>query len=297
MDISSRIAISNAVKYPALIKDKYLTDFKVACKTNGQPIEWAGAFSVVYPMVSEKGKCALKIWFVNIDNNQKRYLHIKNYFEEVKLPYFINFEYINAGIIVNSIPLDTLRMDFVDGLNLTEYISAHLKDKDKLEKLASSFLKMFEDLHSVNISHGDLQPKNIKITNSGEIKLIDYDSLYIPTLSQDRDFFCGTPGYQLPSRLSSGFISSHKTDYFSELVIFITIRAVIENPLLWDKYSITLADDRLLFSPEDFLRWEHSNIRKDLNFHSDEIKSLVKIFDMYINSHIFLPSFMNIRTR
>lgn len=294
MHISTRFEISAAIKYPQLIKDPYLKDFNVDCRGNGTPKEWAGAFSVVYPMISAKDKCAIKVWFVKIEDNRTRYFHIKNFFKKVGLPYFIDFEYINDGIIVDGKPLDMLRMEWIEDLNLTEYISLNLMNKGALEKLANNFLKLFEDLHSLNISHGDLQPNNIKITASGDIKLIDYDSVCIPILAENRDFCRGTAGYQLPSRLSSGFISSEKVDYFSELVIYITIKAVIENHLLWDKYSVVLADDRLLFSPEDYLNWEDSNIRRDLNFYSDGVRKLVKIFDSYVNAHLFIPAFMDV---
>ena len=153
---------------------------------------------------------------------------------------------------------------------------------------------MFDELHKNNISHGDLQPDNIKVMPNGDIKLIDYDSMCIPKFLDTRDFCRGTLGYQSPSRIASGFISSLKVDHFSELVIYITIKAVIENSLLWDKYSVTQADDRLLFSPENFLNWENSEIRRDLNFLSNEIQDLVRVFDSYINAHLFLPPFTNL---
>ena len=295
MDISSVIEIRNAVRYPILIKDPYLANFKVENRvSSGQPIEWTGAFSAVYPMVSDKEKCILKIWFIHIDNNEQRYSELKEYLENKKLPYFVKFDYIRKGIIVEGEPLDMLRMEWVDAVNLTEYISAHLHDKSALEKLANNFKVMFEDLHKHKISHGDLQPDNIKITSDGQIKLIDYDSVCIPKFLEIRDFCKGTPGYQSPSRIISGFISSLNMDYFSQLVIYITIKAVIENHLIWDSYSVTQADDRLLFKAEDFFDWEYSDIRRDLNFLSQEIKDLVKILDSYINAHLFLPPFISL---
>lgn len=286
----SKIDIRNAVKIPSLIKDPYLKGFQIVTK-NGNLIEWSGGFSMVYLFSKETEKCILKIWDKTINNNKKRYEAISAYLEKCKLPYFVDFEYVENGIFINGAYYDTLRMEWVEGLNLVEFISANLDNKDVLKKLSKDFIKMAQDLHENQISHGDLQHTNIIIDKNGEIKLIDYDSLCIPEFEGQRDSCRGFKGYQLPSRIYGGFISSINIDNFSKLIIYTTICAVIENPLLWDKYDVPLADYRLLFKYDDFLNWEDAQIRRDLHNYSEEIVKLIDIFDLYINSHNFLPTF------
>ena len=91
------------------------------------------------------------------------------------------------------------------------------------------------DLHKNNISHGDLQHGNILICENRDgkptLKLVDYDSLYVPTMGKKfKDSITGLKDYQHPARQTAVHVSSHKTDYFSELVIYLSLIAIAENP-------------------------------------------------------------------
>lgn len=293
----TRVEISNAVKYPQFIKDPFLSGYTLGYNTNGKIQEWSGGFSMVYCFVKEEEKWALKVWHTEIEDNKERYDKISKHLSICKLPYFSEFVYTENGLLVTDQYLnenqlvDTFRMKWIDGTTLTAFISYNLYNKAVLKKLADEFLKMIKDLHKNNISHGDLQHDNIIIDSHGEIRLIDYDSICVPELDGKRDFCRGRLGFQHPSRLTSGFISSIKIDYFSELVIYLSILAVIENPILWDKYEVANAEYRLLFTYDDFLLWEDSKIKKDLNLLSTEIQRLVKILENYLVAHINLFPF------
>ena len=200
--------------------------------------------------------------------------------------------YVENGLFVDGQLIDTLRMKWVNGLNLRDFISANLLNRSVLKKLADDFLAMTKMLHKCQISHGDLNYQNIIINEFNEIKLIDYDSICVPELEGQRDICRGQLGYQLPSRFSAGFVTSTKIDYFSELVIYISILAVIENHLLWDRYEVPQADYRLLFTPEDFLCWEYSSIKMDLNLLSKTVQHYVKVLENYLTGHINLVPFM-----
>ncbi|MDP1744863.1 MAG: AarF/UbiB family protein [Bacteroidota bacterium] len=294
MFIPTRVEISNAVKYNQFIKDPFFEGYSVVNKQSGGIQEWAGGFSMVYCMVKNNEKWAFKAWHTEIKDIKERYKKISAHLDKSNLPYFSNFSYIENGLLVTNLQLntsqliDTFRMKWVDGTNLTDYISLNLRSKDVLEKLAEKFLTMTKDLRKNGISHGDFKNENIFITSSGEIKLIDYDSVCVPEIDGERDICRGTQGFQHPSRITSGIIASLKIDYFSELIIYLSILAVAENPVLWDKYKVVEADYRLLFTPEDFLSWEDSAIKKDLNLLSPQINSLVKILESYLASHLLL---------
>ena len=173
-------------------------------------------------------------------------------------------------------------------LSLKHYINHHAADGHLLKLLADNFLKMTLDLHQHNISHGDLQHQNIFVTDEGFIKLIDYDSICIPELEGQPDICLGTQGYQHPSRYTAGFFSSTKMDYFSELIIYISILAVSENPLLWEKYDVMTADYRLLFKLDDFYSFDISDLRRDLMLLSSDVQTLVKKLDIYLAAHLLL---------
>jgi serine/threonine protein kinase len=297
MPFPTRVEISNAIRYPQFVKDSFLDGYSVLINRSGKVQEWGGGLSMVYCFEKDNNKWAYKVWHTEIPENRTRYEIITQYLHDHKLSYFTEFKFIDNGLLFidqqlnTSHYVDALRMEWIDGLNLTEYISFNLKKRQVLEKLASNFLNMIENLHQHNISHGDLQHENIFIDHLGELKLIDYDSICVPDLGGQSDFFRGRQGFQHPSRFMAGFITSTKIDYFSELIIYLTILAVIENPVLWDKYNVQQAEYRLLFSSYDFLDWEHSEIRKDMYLLSKEVQNLMKILDNYLAAHLNLNPF------
>lgn len=278
-----------AVQNPQLVKDPQLEGYEVFKYPSGKLSMYGGGFSQVFQMVCGGQRMALKVWVHEISNNIDRYEAIKAYLDKANLPYFVDFEYVKGGLLVNGQGLDILRMPWIAIPSLRDYINLHLKDPERLRALAANFLKMTADLHQHQISHGDLQYQNIFVTAEGEIKLIDYDSICIPELDGTPDVCLGTQGYQHPSRYTAGFFSSTKMDYFSELVIYLSILALSENDLLWDKYDVMLADGRLLFKTNDFYNFDISDIRKDLMLLSPQIKGLVNKMDSYLAAHLLLP--------
>lgn len=283
--------IISAVKNAVFIKDPFFKEASIHLLKNGRPDMYGGGFSQVFPMTKDGEKWAFKVWHTEITNNKSRYGKITSHLKKYNLPYFCNYEYVDKGILVNGEFLDTFRMEWVNGLSLMQYISSNLKNKVVLEKLAGNFLKMTEDLHNCSISHGDLQHDNIFIKENGEIVLIDYDSICVPELEGEKDICRGRPGYQHPSRFYTEMIASVKMDFFSELIIYISMLAIIENPLLWDKYNVEKAE-HLLFKHNDFFDFENCEIRRDLLSMSSEIKSLVNVIERYLASHLNLLPFI-----
>lgn len=50
---------------------------------------------------------------------------------------------------------------------------------------------MCKKLHEKSIAHGDLQHGNILVDSNGNIYLIDYDSMFVPSLEKERDIIKG----------------------------------------------------------------------------------------------------------
>jgi hypothetical protein len=107
-----------------------------------------------------------------------------------------------------------------------------------------------------------LQHGNILIRESNIIKLIDYDSLYVPTMgAQVPQVTSGLSGYQHPSRLTSRY-STERNDYFSELVIITSLIYLSEDLSVWEDFSIMADDYSLLFSSNDYSNFQNSKIYK-----------------------------------
>jgi serine/threonine protein kinase len=161
-----------------------------------------------------------------------------------------------------------------------------LNDGAALRKLADSFLKMCNELHIHQISHGDLQHGNILIDDSGNIKLIDYDSICIPSIEGQQEIVTGLKGYQHSSRLT-GSTTSLKADYFSELIIYFSLLALVEKKSFWEDYQVAKSE-HLLFSDADLKDLKRSKIYTELKGLTAEIDGLLHILEKYTQTNSFL---------
>jgi serine/threonine protein kinase len=248
----------------------------VKLNKNGSPFVYTGGFNMVFQLTKGIKKWAFRVWHVPMGETKKRYQSISKYLTQKNLPYFANFIFDEKGILVNGNLIDTIRMEWLDGDLFKKYIETNLNNKSSLDNLADNFVKMCQDLRDNKISHGDLQEGNILVTKSGEIKLVDYDSICIPEIEGQKELVTGLKGYQHPSRFKESK-ASLKADYFSELVIYISIKALAEKPELWGKYQIK-DTQYLLFSETDFENLEYSDIYKDLkgiNLKTDKLLSIL----------------------
>ncbi len=185
----------------------------------------------------------------------------------VKLPYFVDFAYREEGIIVNGQKYPIVRMEWVEGVSFKEFITNNINNPIYIRDFADKFLEMMTILHEKDISHGDLQHGNIKVRSNGDICLIDYDSLYVPQLSNEKDVIKGLPGYQHPKRKNLDKLSP-KSDYFSELIIYLSLLVIAENPHYWQKIE---QEERLIFSDKDLINPSSSSTFKELKKLSEEI--------------------------
>lgn len=260
-------------------------------KKDGSLFKYVGGFNMVFQLEHQNKKWAFRVWHVPMGEHTDRYRKISKYLSEKKLPYFADFIYDEKGILVNGNLLDTIRMEWLDGKLLKEYLEENLGNKNKLTKLANDFLEMCKTLRENKISHGDLQEGNILIDRNGNIKLVDYDSICIPEIEGQKELVTGLKGYQHPSRFKAGK-ASLKADYFSELVIYLSILALSENSNLWNKYQVK-DTQYLLFTETDFEDFANAEIYNDLQKLSNSIKSLTRILNSYLseNNYLNLTSF------
>ena len=243
---------------------------------NNLLLVFSGGFSSVFPLVVGSNTFALRCWVRDIRDAETRYQAISNYLQKRSLPYFVEFAYVPEGILVNGTKWPITRMEWAEGQTLCQFIEDNLHDSALLRTTAAEFLKMAETLHANQISHGDFQDGNILLKRNGtdvEIKLIDYDSLFVPALRGYPDNIVGLPQYQHPSRIAGGGIANEKVDYFSELVIYLSLLAVAEKPALWSQFKGGM-DGAVLFVATDFKNPAQSSIFRELENLSSDVKLL-----------------------
>ena len=271
-----RIAVGYS--FNTAVLDPNLKGGKVRLNKKGQPLCYAGGYSIVFPI--EVGRIdrtfALKCWTRGIGEVQDRYEKIFAYLPKLNLPYFVEFEYVPEGILVAGQLYPIVRMEWVEGKSLCNFIKENLHRPHIFKSVADKFQEMVAVLHLNRISHGDLGDGSVLIQANGqdvEIKLIDYDSLFVPTLGNQPDRIFGLKEYQHPQRIVGGGKSNEKVDYFSELVIYLSFRSLAEKPTLWRQF-VPNVDKRLIFSADDFKNPGISRIFRELDKMSPEVKQL-----------------------
>lgn len=249
--------------YPRKGPDKNLTSY-------------AGGYSSVFPIKMSSNTYALRCWIADIKDLEFRYREISKYLKECDLPYFVDFEFVPEGILVNGTKYPITRMKWAAGETLCNFIEQNLHDARCLKTAAVEFKKMVKTLHTYRISHGDLQDGNIVLNRNGrdvKIKLIDYDSLFVPSLLEQSQTILGIPEYQHPQRFKGGGDGREKADYFSELVIYLSLLSLVEKPALWNQFGNS-TEKGLLFTAKDFEEPDQSDVFKVLENLSLDVKQL-----------------------
>ena len=257
---------STCIKTPALIHPPVLKD--------GHPVEkgvrlikYSGGFCVVFPYQTPTKKYAVRCWHVEVSDAKRRTQLIADALKAVSLPYFVGFEFYEKGIMTPQGMQPIVVMDWVDAQSLKKFLAEHITESNVINEVAENFKKMVTDLHANHFSHGDLQHGNIMVKPDHSLVLVDYDSMYVPELKGMADEIKGLAGYQHEARNRNKYVSE-KADYFSELVIYISLKALAKIPALWK--DLNMEDtDTLLFSAEDIQSGGNSNIFKRLKADSE----------------------------
>ena len=279
--MADKQAIINAVRnLSSFLKIPELRGAYLRLTKSGMPFLYSGGFNMVFQIIHNDKRWALRVWHVDMDIDQERYQLIADMLTMSKLPHFAQFKYASQALIVNGKAEDIVLMEWLDGLLLKEYVKIHLHESEKIIDLANQFRKACDDLRENQIAHGDLQEGNILVDSTGQLRFIDYDSVIIPALVGESDLVTGLKGYQHPSRFKESK-ASLKADYFSELIIYLSLLALAYNPSLWLKYQVE-STQYLLFTENDFINIDQSDIYRDLSLLPIEIKRLLEILKIYL---------------
>src|SRR5262249_11233652 len=157
------------------------------------------AFASVYKVVCPQSTWAVRCFLTNRSNLKERYLKVSDFVLFDDLECTMDFYYLDKGIKVKGAWYPVLKMKWVDGKNLDQFLFANFKDGPSMRKLIDQFYDLAMELERAGIAHGDLQHGNIMVTDAG-MRLVDYDALYVPALSGKTSLEVGHPNYQHPKR-------------------------------------------------------------------------------------------------
>ncbi len=207
-------------------------------------------------------------------DHQDRYAAISTHLAAVNLPYTVDFTFLTEGIRVNQRWFPVLKMEWVAGDALHTYIERNLQRPAALLALAEQWIEMIQALRRVSIGHGDLQHGNIMVVD-GQLRLIDYDGMFVPHLSGFGSHEIGHRNYQHPGRTEKDF--GPQIDDFSTWVVYTSLVALAVDSSWWRRFEA--GDECLIFRRKDFLNPEQSPVFQALTTASDpRLQNLAQAF-------------------
>jgi hypothetical protein len=218
-----------------------------------------GNFAEVYKVQTGRAVHAVRCFRRDVPGQRERYDAISRHLMAVRVPQLVEFRYLEHGIRIQGAWYPILKMDWIEGTTLATYVGEHLNDRARIRRLAERFVDLLGALDEGRIAHGDLQHGNLLVVDDRggpNLRLIDYDGMWVPTLDGQPSTERGHENYQHPSRTFRDFGPS--LDSFSAWVILTSLIGLAAEPGLWMAIRPANADDRLLLGKADFSRPESS---------------------------------------
>ncbi len=265
------------------VRDEDLQRAIVINNSIGLPSTRCGSFATVFHLRSpdHNAQWALKCFTRQVADLRRRYDAIGSHLKgHAKLPFMVDFRYLEEGILVRGRWYSVLKMDWVEGLRLDDFLDDCLKKDSfptRLQTLSRMWVRLARMLREAQVGHGDLQHGNVILVplperNGFQLKLIDYDGMFVPALEDQSPGEIGHPAFQHPQRSVSNNYGV-EVDHFSHLLIYWTLRCLsIGGRALWERYR---GDDRLLIDQQDLHTPEGSRVLRELwRFSDPDIQSL-----------------------
>lgn len=267
---------NEAVQSPRVcFGDPELKSGQVETDKLGLPRPISGRFAVVYKIRCGSKDFAVRCFQNDVPDQNARYAAISDHLKRVHLHYTVGFEFQSEGIRIKGLWYPILKMEWIVGVPLNLYIEQNLRNPVALYNLANRWMSMAQALRSASIAHGDLQDGNVLVVGN-DLKLIDYDGMYVPALSGRPSNEVGHRNYQHPNRTAMDY--ALYLDNFSDWVIYLSIVALAIDPGLWTR--LKAGDECLLFRKEDYNPSSGSTALSILSKHSDtRLRNLASVFE------------------
>ena len=244
----------------------------------GLPRPITGGFASVYSVRSGSRRWAVRCFLRDFPDHQERYSEIARHLAAVRLPYTVDFQFLEKGIRVRGSWHPVLKMEWIEGSTFQDTIEANIQNPIALANLADRWLKMLAALKKNGIAHGDLQHGNVLIAG-GDFRLIDYDGMFMPPFAGKPSHEIGHRNYQHPGRTESDF--GPHLDNFSGWVVYLSLIACSVDPSLWGRFG--RGEEHLLFRKEDFEAPRYSRLfRSLLHVKDDRIQKYLPLLQSYL---------------
>ena len=155
-----------------LFKDIELKEGILETNALGLPRIRSGNFAIILKVTVNSRRFAIRCFLHMPDDVRDRYEKISGALaidsSDNNADYFAKFRFFSEGINVDGSWYPLIKMEWVNGLTLGEFINENYNDKNSLLELREKLKNLQRFLSIKKISHGDIQPGNIIISNDGE---------------------------------------------------------------------------------------------------------------------------------
>ncbi len=260
---------NEALQTPALcFRDADLQQAEAAVDLFGLPRTRSGNFADVYELrdASSGQTWAVKCFTREVHGLHERYRAISDHLGQAQLSFMVQFTFLDEGVRVRGEWFPVVKMRWVAGLTLNEFVRDHADKPGYMEQLAGLWLRLAQQLHNAQMAHGDLQHGNVLLVsgtkaNALKLRLIDYDGMWVPALADKPSGELGHPNFQHPERVRSAPYH-REVDRFAHLVIFTALRClVVGGGSLWQRHD---NGENLLFRERDFREPGNSPLLREL---------------------------------
>ena len=126
----------------------------------------SGAYAAVFKGKQYNNRYALRCFLNSGDEAARRLEMITSYLQNIKGSWITPCEFLANEIKVEGKFYPVLKMEWIDGLLLNDYISKHLSHNQVLSSLQEQLICISRNLEENKIGHGDLQCGNIMVCGS-----------------------------------------------------------------------------------------------------------------------------------
>lgn len=251
-----------ALQHPQYVfADPQLKAGKIQSSMLGLPLVASGGFALTYALEVGGRKFAVRCFHREAPGIERRYAAISSKVKGLSSKYFVDFDFQERGAQIEKGYYPLVKMAWAEGETLGEFVESNFTDKSKLTNLVASLTELAKYLESVEIAHGDIQEGNLMVADAGrKVQLIDYDGMYVPEVATLGGSELGHRDYQHPNRSMVDF--GPKIDRFSFIALNLALRALCENPTLWN--SSLSGAGVILFRANDFAAPGQSVVLQDL---------------------------------
>lgn len=228
----------------------------------GLPKAICGNFASVYQFQCANRSIAVKCFLRNVYNQHQRYGNLSTFTEFNHVSTLLEFEYLLKGILVNGSWFPIVKMPWVEGLTLDQFVRKNMHNRQQLDRFLSQFTDLVLELERNGIAHGDLQHGNIIVRNK-DLMLVDYDGIYVPAMAGEQANELGHVNYQHPERSAEYFDAT--IDRFSAWIIHHSLYVLRLDPTLWQRHAG--GDERLIFGSSDYKSPDNSRLLAELMRH------------------------------